>query len=113
VAALILDVSARETAAAVIAIAPFLVGRIQSAREHASLAGRRLALEKHIQAVLDPGHPSSDIHVRTAQDELYRLRMETRRIPNWLYNRYAEDDRASIDAAITARIEAFRDAIRP
>ena len=113
VAALILDVSARETAAAVIAIAPFLIGRIQSGREHAAFAGRRVALEQHIQGVLDPGHPSSDVDVRTAQDELYRLRMGTRRIPNWLYNRYAEHDRASIDGAITARIEAFRAAMKP
>lgn len=112
VAALILDVSARETAAAVIAIAPFLVGRIQSGREHTALAERRVALEQHIQAVLDPGHPSSDVDVRTAQDELYRLRMEARRIPIWLYNRYAEHDRTSIDGAITARIEAFRAAMK-
>lgn len=112
VAALILDVSARETAAAVIAIAPFLVGRIQSGREHAALAGRRVSLEQHIQAVLDPEHPTSDIDVRAAQDELYRLRMETRRIPNWLYNRYAKSDRASIDGAITARIGAFRAAMK-
>jgi hypothetical protein len=110
VAALILDVSARETAAAVIAIAPFLVGRVQSGREHTALAGRRVTLEEHIQAVLDPEHPSSDIDVRIAQDELYRLRMETRRIPTWLYNRYAAHDRASIDGAIATRIEAFRDA---
>lgn len=111
VAAMILDVSARETAAAVMAIAPFLVGRIQSGREHAALAGRRVSLERHIQAVLDPERTSSDVDVRTAQDELYRLRMETRRIPRWLYNRYAERDRAAIDGTITARIEAFRAAM--
>lgn len=109
VAAVILDARARETAAAVMAIAPFLVGRIQSSREHAALAARRVALEEHIQAVLDDReHQSTDVDVRTAQDELYRLRMETRRIPSWLYNRYAERDRASIDGAIAARVEAFR-----
>jgi hypothetical protein len=113
VAALILDANARETAAAVIAIAPFLVGRIQSSREHAALAARRVSLEQHIQAVLDPERPSTDVDVRTAQDELYRLRMETRRIPSWLYNHYAERDRASIDGAIAARIEAFRAAMKP
>jgi len=113
VAAMILDVSARETAAAVIAIAPFLVGRIQSAREHAALAGRRVSLEQHIQGVFDPKRPSSDVDVRTAQDELYRLRMEARRVPTWLYNRYSERDRAAIDGAITARIDAFRAAMKP
>lgn len=111
-AALILDVSARETAAAVVAVAPFLVGRIQSGRDHASLAERRESLERHIQAALSPTDPSSEQHVRTAQDELYRLRMETRRIPSWLYQRYAESDQASIDAAIEARVEAFRSAMQ-
>lgn len=106
--AVILDASARETAAAVIAVAPFLVGRIQSGRDHASLAERRVTLEQHIQAVVSPADPSIEQVVRTAQDELYRLRMETRRIPGWLYERYAESDRASIDAAIEVRVEAFR-----
>lgn len=90
-----------------------MVGRIQSSREHAALAARRVSLEQHIQAVLDPERPSTDVDVRTAQDELYRLRMETRRIPSWLYNHYAERDRASIDGAIAARIEAFRAAMKP
>jgi hypothetical protein len=108
VTALILDVSASETAAAVMAVAPFFVGRIQSGRAHASLADRRVLLEEHIQALLSPEDSSAEADVRSAQDELYRLRMEARRIPEWLYDRYAERDRASIDGAITAKVEEFR-----
>ena len=111
--ALIVDVSARETAAAIGAIAPFLVGRIQSSREHSSLAGRRELLERHIQAVLDPKRPSCENDVRAAQDELYRLRMETRRIPNWLYNYYAAGDRSSIVGALTTNVKVFRSSMRP
>jgi hypothetical protein len=112
VAAVILDVSARESAAAVIAVAPFLVGRIQSGREHAALAGRREALERHIEGVLDPGATSSEVDVRRAQDELYRLRMETRRVPTWLYNRFLEGDQAAIDGTLAARIDRFRADLR-
>lgn len=111
VSAVLLDVSARETAAAVMAIAPFLVGRIQSSREHAALADRRCSLEQHIRDVLDPARPNSDADVRTAQDSLYRLRMETRRIPTWLYDRHAERDRESIDAALIDEIAAYRAAL--
>lgn len=112
VAAVIIDASARETAAAVIAVAPFLVGRIQSSREHAALAARRVKLEEHIQALLDDrARQSTAVDVRTAQDELYRLRMANRRIPSWLYNHYAERDRTSIDDAIASRIKAFRAAL--
>lgn len=113
VGAVLLDVSARETAAAVMAIAPFLVGRIQSSREHAALADRRFSLEEHIHDVLDSARQNSDADVRTAQDELYRLRMETRRIPTWLYSRHAERDRESIDGALTEEIAAYRAAMRP
>lgn len=108
IVALIVDVSTREAAVAVFSIAPFLVGRIQSAKDHGALAERREVLERHIQAALDPRHTSSDGDVRSAQDEVYRMRVEHRRIPSWLYNRYADHDRATIDVAIEARVAAFR-----
>ncbi len=38
--------------------------------------------------------------------------METRRIPSWLYKRYAESDRGSIAAAIAAKVGAFRSAMK-
>lgn len=107
--ALIVDVGARDTAAALFSVAPFLVGRLQSARDHGALAVRRELLERHIQQVLNPKSPSTDADVRTAQDELYRVRVEHRRIPSWLYGRYADRDRKAIDAAIESRIAEFRD----
>lgn len=111
VVALIVDVSARDTAAALFSVAPFFVGRLQSAGDHGALAARRELLERHIQQVLNPRRPSTDADVRTAQDELYRLRVEHRRIPTWLYERYAECDRRAIDAAIEARIAEFQEAM--
>lgn len=111
IGAVIVDVSARDTAAAMLSVAPFLVGRIQSARDHGALAERRELLERHIQGVLDPKRPSSDTDVRTAQAELYRIRIEHRRIPSWLYARYADRDRRHIDAAVEERINEFRDAM--
>lgn len=108
VVALLLDVSTRETAVALFAIAPFLVGRIQSARDHDALAERREVLERHIRAVLDPKRPSSEADVRSAQDEIYRIRIEHRRIPSWLYNRNAEHDRLTIDAAVETAVAEYR-----
>lgn len=108
IVSLVLDIRARDTAVALFAIAPFLVGRIQSAKDHDALANRREDLERHIQAVLDPKRPSTDAEVRAAQDEIYRLRIEHRRIPSWLYNRHAVHDRSTIDAAVEASIAAYR-----
>ena len=111
VVSLVLNISARDTAVALFAIAPFLVGRIQSAKDHDTLADRREDLERHLQAQLDPKRPSTDADVRTAQDEIYRLRIEHRRIPSWLYDRHAADDRSTIDAAIEASIAEYRKGI--
>lgn len=109
VAALTLDLSARHAAVIMLfAVAPFLVGRIQSARDHDALAARRERLERHVQTMLDPKQPRSDAEVREAQDEVYRMRIEHRRIPTWLYNRHASNDRNTIDTAIEARIASYR-----
>lgn len=108
IAALILDLSARHAAVMLFAVAPFLVGRIQSAEDHDALAERRERLERHIQGILDPKHPRSDTEVRQAQDEVYRMRIEHRRIPTWLYNRHATNDRKTIDTAIAARITTYK-----
>jgi hypothetical protein len=108
IAALILDLSARHAAVMLFAVAPFLVGRIQSARDHDALADRRERLERHIQAALDPRAPRSDVDVRGAQDEVYRMRIEHRRIPSWLYDRHVDGDRATIDRAIDDRVAWYR-----
>ncbi len=108
IAAVVLNLSARHAAVILFAVAPFLVGRIQSAGDHDALADRRERLEHHIQEILDPKHPRTDSDVREAQDEVYRMRIEHRRIPTWLYDRYATNDRATIDAAIESRVVAYR-----
>jgi len=106
--ALIADLAARETAAVLFAVAPFLVGRLQSTRDHGYLAQRREDLETHIQELLRTGLGARDVDVRAAQDELCRMRLEHRRIPSWLYNRYAGRDRATIDAAVAREAELVR-----
>jgi len=82
----IANFQAREIAAILFAVAPLLVGRLQSARDHAGLSRRREELESHIQELLGRGEGVDDEHVRAAQDELCRMRLEHRRIPKWVYN---------------------------
>ena len=106
-AALLLDLSTRDAVVMLMAFAPLLVGRHQSARAHTSLAQRREKLERHIKKLLNSPTSPTEHDVRTAQDELCRMRLENRRIPEWLYNRYSTRDRDSIDAAIAH--EALRD----
>ena len=98
--ALLLDLSTRDAAVVLMTVAPLLVGRLQSARAHASLAQRRETLERHIQKLLSSPTPTTERDVRIAQDELCRMRLENRRIPVWLYRRYAERDREAIDTAV-------------
>lgn len=107
------NLESRDTAAILAAAAPFLVGRLQSARDHQDLAHRRETLENHLQQLCTPRVEVSSADVRLAQDEICRLRLEHRRIPSWLYKRYGEKDRATIDAAIEASVEAYRDDMGP
>ena len=100
VVALVLDLSTRDAVVVLMAFAPLLVGRYQSARAHTSLAQRRETLERHIQKLLNSPTSPTERDVRAAQDELCRMRLENRRIPAWLYNRYSTRDRNSIDVAI-------------
>jgi SMODS-associating 4TM effector domain len=106
--AAVADLKTRETAVVLFALAPFLVGRLQSARDHASLASRRETLERHIQEVLRRGTRAHEAEVRAAQDELCKMRFEHRRIPRWLYDRYADRDRTTIDAAVQWEAEILR-----
>ena len=105
--ALLLDLSTRDAVVVLMTLAPLLVGRHQSARAHASLAQRRKTLEHHVQESLSSPTFPTERDVRTAQDELFKMRLENRRIPEWLYNRYSTRDRDSIDAVIA--YEALRD----
>lgn len=106
--ATVANFEAREIAVILFAVAPFLVGRLQSARDHAELSRRREELESHIQELLHRGQGVNDEHVRAAQDELCRMRLEHRRIPKWLYDRYVERDRKAIDAAIVRDVGFVR-----
>lgn len=110
--ATIADLRARETAAMLFTVAPFLVGRLQSARDHAALARRREELESHIQEILRGTEPVGDADVRAAQDELCRMRLEHRRVPDWLYHRYVDRDRKAIDTAVARDAELVRSRIQ-
>lgn len=88
---------------------PFLLGRMQSARRHRALAGRRDALYDHVKEMLE--HITSDadsVAVRTAQDELYELRLTDSRIPSQLYTWHRDSDKATIDASIMTTAGALR-----
>lgn len=98
--AVIAGVSTRGTAAVLMGFAPFLVGRLQSAREQAALAKRREDLEEHVHGVLHGSRRVRDGDVRAAQDQLCRLRLEQRRVPGRLYLQYLERDRSTVDAAL-------------
>jgi hypothetical protein len=110
--ATIANFQAREIAAMLFAVAPFLVGRLQSAGDHAALARRREELESHIQELLRSGKDAGDADVRAAQDELCRMRLEHRRIPDWLYDRYADHDRKAIDTAVAQDVQLVRSRIQ-
>ena len=87
-----------DLAAGTMAVAPILTGRLAAARAHRNLSQSRRDLEDHAeQLLLGPSLPSDQ--VRSAQDELVRLRLEDRRIPEWLYRRYKDRDEQSIDSA--------------
>lgn len=107
-AALVSDLRARDAATVLMATAPFLVGRVQSAREHKSLTLRRQRLERHIQRLLRGSVPATERDVRSAQDELFRMRLKRRRIPTHLYNRYATRDRGAIDKAVAQDAKSLR-----
>ncbi len=109
--ALLFDLSTRDAAVVLMTVAPLLVGRLQSARAHASLAQRRETLERHIQKLLSSSTPATKRDVRITQGELCRMRLENRRIPVWLYTRYAARDRKTVDTAAaqdTKRLQQSR-----
>lgn len=106
--AVVAGVSTRGTAAVLMAVAPFLVGRLQSAREQATLAKRREELEDHVHDVLHGSRRVRDTDVRSAQDQLCRLRLEQRRVPGRLYRRYLERDRGTVDAALQQEADDVR-----
>lgn len=108
----LLDLSARSALAVLVAVAPLLVGRLQSGRIHGSLALRLETLESHIRELLCGPTSATTLEVRAAQDELCRVRYVNCRIPTWIYNRYAAQDRNSIDAAI-ARDADHQRSMRP
>lgn len=90
-----------DMAAATMAIAPPLTGRLAVARSHRDLSESRSALEAHVvELLLDVSSAPTDQDVRSAQDELVRLRLENRRIPVWLYQRYRAKDQETIDASV-------------
>lgn len=95
-----LDMSARGALAILMAVAPLLVGRLQSGRIHGTLAARLETLERHIRELLCGPTAATALDVRAAQDELCRVRYVNCRIPTWLYNRYAAQDRDAIDTAV-------------
>lgn len=112
VPATIANLQAREIAAILFAVAPLLVGRLQSARDHDALSQRREDLECHIQDRLRDSEQIDVADVRAAQDELCRLRLEHRRIPKWLYDRFVNRDRIAIDAAIARDVEFVRSRVQ-
>lgn len=80
---------------------PFLLGRMQAARRHRTLAERRGALYDHAKEVLAQVTGDADpVAIRTAQDELYELRLADTRIPSQLYMWHRDRDKATIDASI-------------
>lgn len=97
---LLLEMSTSDALAALMAAAPLLAGRLQSARAHGSVALRLEALERHIQELLYGPAIATEFDVRVAQDEMCRVRYENCRIPTWLYNRYVARDRDAIDRAV-------------
>lgn len=98
-----------DLAAVAMAVAPPLLGRLNAARAHRALAHSRKTLESHVTAILnDPRRPVRDQDVRAGQDELVRLRLADRRIPEWLYRRYQERDQAAIDTAISELLDKLR-----
>ena len=107
-AAAIIDLGTRDIAAVLMAVAPLLVGRLQSERANAALTRRRETLERHIRELLSTPPSATERDVRAAQDELCRMRLENRRIPTPLYNRYADRDREAIDAAVARDAELLR-----
>lgn len=111
-AVLVSDLRTRDAATVLMAAAPFLVGRAQSAREHASLTRRREKLERHIQKLLRGSVPATERDVRSAQDELFRMRLKRRRIPTYLYNRYTTRDRGAIDKAVAQDAKSLRSQYR-
>lgn len=91
---------------------PFLLGRMQAARRHRRLAERRSDLYDHIKESLGQVSDDADpVAVRTAQDELYELRLADSRIPSWLYLRYRAGDKATIDASIDAVVQELRERV--
>lgn len=99
-AILLADLRTRDAVVVLMAMAPFPVGRIRRARTHRCLKDRREQLESHTQRLLRGPNPVRERDVRASQDELFRLRLENRQIPTWLYNRFAARDREAIDSAV-------------
>lgn len=106
--AFITDLGTRETAGVLIAVAPLLAGRLQSSRAHEGLAERRALLEDHVADLLHSSGSPAERDVRLAQDELFRMRLQNRRIPSWLYHRYADQDRAAIDESLEEEAQQLR-----
>jgi hypothetical protein len=106
--AFVTDLGTRETAGVLITVAPLLVGRLQSSRSHLALAERRAVLEDHIAELLSGSASLAGRDVRLAQDELFRMRLENRRIPSWLYHHYVQRDRDAIDATLAEEAQRLR-----
>ncbi len=107
-AVLLADLRMRDTAVVLVAVAPFPVGRIRSARVHRYLKDRREQLERYTQRLLRGANPIRERDVRESQDELFRLRLEHQQIPTWLYNRFAAHDSEAIDRAVAQEVKLLQ-----
>lgn len=113
VISMLLDMSARGTLAVLMAVAPLLVGRLQSGRIHGALAVRLETLERHVRELLRGSAAATALDVRAAQDELCRVRYINCRIPTRLYDRYVAQDSDAIDAAMARDADHQRSRHRP
>lgn len=99
----------RASAAVAMSMSSLVVGRLQSARLHEGLADRRCRLERYAQHLVDSvaAGPTDDETIN-ALDELCRLRLVHRRIPNWLYQRHQAEDSVAVDGAVGAHAKRLR-----
>lgn len=97
--ALVLD--ARETIISIfVPVTPLIVGRIQAARRHQEESSERKGMARTIETELsavDVNRMPSPNFAQAMQGRLYRSRLTSGRIPQWLYDRYKKKDQASID----------------
>jgi hypothetical protein len=89
-------------------MAPFLVGRIQAASSHRAEAEERSEMTRFIENLLRYPAPPSETVVQSIQARLFRSRLTGGRIPQWLYNRYKDKDRSSIDQGLGQAASSWR-----